>query len=189
MSTGYKIEEKDGVYFLTFQIVGWVDIFTRKIYRDIVLDSLNYCIQSKGLVIYAFVIMSNHIHLLVESKTEDLSGTIRDFKKFTSKKFIEIIESGGESRERWMLDIFRKATLKHNRNKNYQVWTHDNHAELIYTEKFIDQKLDYIHDNPVRSGFVVHPEDYVYSSAVNYVGGLGVLDVEVIYQRWKTYTK
>ncbi len=86
MSTGYKIDEKDGIYFLTFQIVEWIDIFTRKIYRDLIIESLDYCIQSKGLVIYAFVIMLNHIHLLVESKTEDLSGTIRDFKKYTSKK-------------------------------------------------------------------------------------------------------
>jgi len=188
MSTGYKIDEKDGIYFLTFQIVEWVDIFTRKIYRDLVLESLNYCMNSKGLVIYAFVIMSNHIHLLAESKTEDLSGTIRDFKKFTSKKIIEIIESGGESRERWMLSIFKKATLKHSHNKNYQVWTRENHAELIYSEKFIDQKLDYIHENPVRSGWVVRPEDYVYSSASNYIDGSGVLNVEVMYQRWKTYT-
>ena len=187
MSIGYKIDEKDGIYFLTFQIVEWVDIFTRKIYRDLVLESLNYCIQSKGLVIYAFVIMSNHIHLPVESQTEDLSGTIRDFKKFTSKKIIEIIESGGESREQWMLDIFRKATLKHNHNKNYQVWTRENHAELIYSTKFIDQKLDYIHENPVRAGWVIRPEDYVYSSASNYIDGNGVLDVELMYRRWKTY--
>ncbi len=88
-------------------------------------------------MIYAFVIMSNHIHLLVESQTEDLSGTIRDFKKFTSKKIIEIIESGGESREQWMLDIFRKATLKHNHNKNYQVWTRENQRVGLFARKIM----------------------------------------------------
>ena len=145
--------------------------------------------KHKGLVIYAFVIMSNHVHLLTESKTEDLSGTIRDFKKYTSKKFIEVIESGGESRAKWMLELFKKAALTHNHNKNYQIWTRDNHAELIYTEKFIDQKLDYIHENPVRVEWVQHPEDYLYSSASNYINDSGVLNVDVLYKRWQTYTK
>ncbi len=189
MSSGYKIEEKEGIYFLTFQVVEWVDIFTRKIYRDLILESLSYCIRSKGLIIYGFVIMSNHVHLLAKSETSDLSGTIRDFKKFTSKKMIEIITSGIESREKWMLDIFRKAASSHSHNKNYQVWTRENHAELIYSEKFIEQKLNYIHENPVRAGWVMHPEEYLYSSASNYINGVGVLNVEILYQRWKTYMK
>ncbi len=186
MSSGYKIEEKDGIYFLTFQIVEWVDIFTRKIYRDLILESLDYCITSKDLKVYGFVIMSNHIHLLAKSEVGDLNGTIRDFKKFTSKKMIEVIISGIESREKWMLDIFRKAASSHSHNKNYQVWTRENHAELIYSEKFIDQKLNYIHENPVRAGWVMHPEDYLYSSAVDYTGGKGLLPIELLYQRWKT---
>ncbi|MEN8122608.1 MAG: hypothetical protein ABFS35_19860 [Bacteroidota bacterium] len=61
MSTGYKISEKEGAYFLTFQIVGWVDIFTRKTYRDIAIESLIYCQKNKGLEVFAYVIMSNHI--------------------------------------------------------------------------------------------------------------------------------
>ncbi len=76
MSTGYKISEKVGAYFLTFQIVGWVDIFTRKVYRDIAIDSLKYCQKNKGLEIFAYVIMSNHIHLFARSSTGDLSGEI-----------------------------------------------------------------------------------------------------------------
>ncbi|GHT49095.1 hypothetical protein AGMMS49982_01790 [Bacteroidia bacterium] len=63
MSTGYKISEQDELHYVTFQIVRWVDLFTRQIYRDIVIDSLRFCQQHKGLEIYAFVIMSNHIHL------------------------------------------------------------------------------------------------------------------------------
>ena len=188
MSAGYKIDEKEGIYFLTFQIVEWVDIFTRKIYKDLIIESLDYCIKSKGLVVYAFVIMPNHIHLLAGSKQDNLSGTIRDFKKYTSNRIINLIKSGGESRENWMLSVFHKATLKHNRNTEYQVWTHENHAELIYSNLFVDQKLDYIHQNPVRAGWVIHAEDYVYSSASNYVENDGVLkNVEIMYQRWKTY--
>jgi putative transposase len=73
MSTGYKIHEKDGVYFLTFQIVGWVDLFTLRDYRDVVIDSFKFCQQNKGLNLFAYVIMSNHIHLLAQSELGDLS--------------------------------------------------------------------------------------------------------------------
>jgi REP element-mobilizing transposase RayT len=97
MSTGYKIAVNDGVYFLTFQIVGWVDIFTRKIYRDIAIESLEYCCENKGLQIFAWVIMSNHIHLLARSGSISLSDTIRDFKNYTSRKFLEYVNSENES--------------------------------------------------------------------------------------------
>ena len=102
MSTGYKITDKDGIYFLTFQIVGWVDIFTRKSYKDIVIDSLKYCQEYKSLEIFAYVIMSNHIHILCRSNTGDLSGTVRDFKNFTSKRFLEIVSSNKESRKDYL---------------------------------------------------------------------------------------
>jgi len=85
MSTGYKIVEQDSLHYITFEIVRWVDIFTRKVYRDIVIDSLRYSQENKGLEIYAFVIMSNHIHLLIRSDIGKLSDTIREFKSFTAK--------------------------------------------------------------------------------------------------------
>ncbi|NJK96187.1 MAG: transposase, partial [Bacteroidales bacterium] len=102
MTTGYKIREGDTAYYLTFQIVGWVDIFTRKIYRDIVIDSFKYCQQNKGLNLYAYVIMSNHIHILGSSQNGDLSGIVRDFKNYTSNRFLENIREGTESRSDWM---------------------------------------------------------------------------------------
>ncbi|MFW6222598.1 MAG: transposase, partial [Bacteroidota bacterium] len=89
MSTGYKIKDQEGVYYLTLQVVQWADIFTQQIYRDIVIDSLKFCKENKGLDIFAFVIMSNHIHLLVKSYTGQLSDTIRDLKRHTSKKIVE----------------------------------------------------------------------------------------------------
>ncbi|MDA3952428.1 MAG: transposase [Bacteroidales bacterium] len=79
MSQGYQIKDQSAAHYVTLQIVQWVDIFSRKIYRDIVIDSLKYCQKEKDLEIYAFVIMSNHIHLLVRSGNENLSGTLRDF--------------------------------------------------------------------------------------------------------------
>ncbi|NOZ33941.1 MAG: transposase [Chlorobi bacterium] len=185
MSTGYKISEKEGIYFLTFQIVGWADIFTRKIYKDIVIDSFKYCQKHKGLEIFAYVIMSNHIHILCRSNIGDLSGTIRDFKIFTSKKFIEILSSNKESRRDWMNMVF-KYHAKYKKGQNYQIWTHENHAEHIFSQKFIEQKINYIHQNPVRSGIVNQAENYNYSSAKNYADEDGLLDVITIDFLWKT---
>ena len=85
-----------------------------------------------------------------------------------------------------MLKVFKIAAAKHKRNSEYQFWTHENHSELIYSNKFIEQKLDYIHNNPVRAGIVSQPEEYIYSSAKNYAGEAGLIDVEIISRRWKT---
>jgi len=177
MSTGYKIEDQQAVYFLTFQVVEWVDVFTRKIYRDMLIDSLRYCQQSKGLEIFAYVIMSNHVHLLVRSDTGRMSDTIREFKSFTARQILDAIEEEPESRKTWMLNLFEFAAKKNKRSEKYQLWTHENHAELVYSNKFIDQKINYIHENPVRAGIVQYPEEYLYSSAGNYIGKSSVLEV------------
>ena len=93
MSTGYTISEQDELHYVTFQIVRWINIFTRKVYRDIVIESLRFCQRNKGLEIYSFVIMSNHIHLLIRSEIGKLSDTIREFKSFTAKKILEAIHA------------------------------------------------------------------------------------------------
>jgi len=181
MSTGYKIDEQSGAYYLTLQIVNWADLFSRQVYRDIVIENLRYCIVNKGLVVYGYVIMSNHLHLLLQSSIGQLSDTIRDFKSYTSKKFIQYIEQNNESRAEWLLKVFKEAAFSHKRNSHYQVWTHENHAVHVYSDKFVTQKLDYIHNNPVRAGLVRQPEDYIYSSACNYAGESVVLpEVEVL---------
>lgn len=177
MSHGCKITEQDGVYFMTFQIVRWVDLFTRQVYRDIVIDSLKYCQQHKGLTTYAYVIMSNHIHIIVQSKTSRLSDTVRDFKSYTAKQIMETVVSERESRRDWILNIFAFEAKKHKRNEFHQIWTHNNHPELIFSNRFLDQKINYIHNNPVKAGIVGRQEDYLYSSARNYSGEKGFLDV------------
>ncbi len=84
MHTGYIIRNQDRPHFITCTVINWIDVFTRKTYCDIVIDSLAYCIKEKGLILYGYVIMSNHIHLIVQSSKGKLSELIRDFKKFTS---------------------------------------------------------------------------------------------------------
>ena len=182
MSTGYKISEQDGLHYVTFQIVRWIDIFTRQVYRDIIIDSLHFCQQRKGLEIYAFVVMSNHIHLLLRSEKAELSNTIKEFKSFTAKKILEAINTEQESRKEWMLNLFEFSAKQHKRNEQYQVWTHENHAETVYGNRFMDTKINYIHENPVRAGIVEKAEDYLYSSARNYAGLDGVLDVILVPQ-------
>ena len=177
MSTGYTIDEQDGLYFVTFQVVKWIDIFTRKIYRNIVIDSLRFCQQNKDLEIYAFVVMSNHIHLLLRSGKPELSNTIKEFKSFTAKQILKAMETESESRREWMLNLFEFSAKQYKRNEKYQLWTHENHAEIIYGNQFMNSKLNYIHENPVRAGIVEKPEDYLYSSARNYSDLEGVLDV------------
>jgi len=185
MSTGYKIADQEGLYFLTFQIVGWVDLFTRKVYKDIVIESFKFCQENKELEIYAYVIMSNHIHLLARSGKGDLSGIIRDFKNYTSNKFLEVIKDKKESRRDWLNLVF-KYHGKFKKNQTYQIWTHKNHAEHIYSQKFIEQKIEYIHNNPVKAGIVIDTEDYLYSSAKNYANIDNVLEIIQADFQWKT---
>ena len=150
-------------------IVDWVDIFTRKNMRDIIINSLRYCIKEKGLNVYAYCIMSNHIHLIVNSNEPfQLKDTIRDFKKFTSKSIITDILNRVESRREWMLSIFKKAGLNDPKNKTYKVWQTGSHALELFSEKFTWEKVNYIHQNPVRAGLVERQEDWLYSSAPNY---------------------
>ena len=181
MGESYTIRDQQAIYFVTFTIVDWVDVFTRKIYKDICIESLDYCRKSKGLKIYGYVIMSNHIHLILQSETQPLSDIIRDFKKFTAKKMLLYIEtSNQESRKEWMLNKFEFNAKKNLRNSKYQVWTHDNHAEELLTTKFIQQKLNYIHQNPIRAGIVQNDFEYLYSSARNYAGLSYELEIDFV---------
>jgi REP element-mobilizing transposase RayT len=181
MSTGYKIVDQEALHYVTFQVVNWVDLFTRQVYRDIVIESLKFCQVNKGLEIYAFVVMSNHIHILLRSSIGKLSDTIREFKSYTAKQILLAIEMEQESRRDWMLNLFEFAAKQHKRNEKYQVWTHENHAELIYSDNFIFQKINYIHENPVRAGIVENPEDYLYSSARDFAGKSCLLDIVKVY--------
>lgn len=175
MKEGYVIRDQSKPHFITVTVVDWIDVFTRKAYKDCIIDSLDYCIEKKGMVVFGYVIMSNHIHMVVQAKNNNLSDLIRDFKKFTARTILNEIQTSPESRREWMLERFKKATETHSRNKNYQFWQYGNHAEEVFTLKFLWSKIDYIHLNPVRAGIVEHAADYLYSSASNYSGNRGVL--------------
>jgi REP element-mobilizing transposase RayT len=172
MAYSYNITDQGAVYFITCTVVNWVDVFTRKDYADIVEDSINFCIQKKGLIVYGYVIMSNHIHLLIQARNNNLSDILRDFKKFTSQRITNAIETNEkESRKRWILWLFKQADNKEAKQISYQFWQPDNHAILCYSLPFTWQKLDYIHNNPVRADIVDKAEVYKRSSAADYYYG------------------
>ncbi len=85
-----------------------------------------------------------------------------------------------------MLNIFKKCAIQHKRNANFQIWTHENHAMEIVTQRFLESKIDYIHNNPVRAGIVTTPENYLYCSAVNYAAEIGLVNVTALTRVWKT---
>ena len=183
MSTKYKFNNPEGLYFLSTAVVYWIDVFSRNRYKEVIIDSLDYCIKNKGLLVYAYVIMSNHIHLMISRRTEGptFSEIVRDFKKFTAMKVIQAIkENPEESRKEWMLWMMEKAAKENSNNTNFQFWQQDNHPVELSGD-WIDQKLEYIHNNPVEARIVREPEHYLYSSAGNYAGTESELKVISVY--------
>ncbi|MCB0633423.1 MAG: transposase [Saprospiraceae bacterium] len=182
--TGYNIVDQYGLYFVTFTIVGWVDVFSRKECKQIIIDALRYCIANKGLVVHAYVIMESHIHLILSATEESqgLSAIIRDFKKHTSKEILKWVRQGGrESRKEWMLIVFKYHAKYNKRNAEYQVWQQDNRPKELYYPRFIMQKIGYIHRNPVVAGIVDEVGAYLHSSARNYQGRADyLLEIQVI---------
>lgn len=164
MSFEYRIKNQQGLYFITCTVHQWIDVFTRKEYVDILLDSLRFCQKEKGLKIYSWVVMTNHIHMIISSDGYDLSNILRDFKKFTSSKIFRAIESNqAESRRRWMTWLLKK-------DDRIWFWEEGYHGEEIISEEFCASKIEYIHMNPVKAGIVEKEEEYLYSSCADFYG-------------------
>jgi len=181
MSEKYKIREKEKAYFLTLTVVNWIDVFTRKNHKLQIVDSLKYCQTNKKLSIFAWCLMSNHLHLIARADGEPtLSEILRDFKKFTAKAIVKQIIEEQESRREWMLKAFEDNGADLKRIKQYKFWQDGNHPQMIENKDFFYQKLNYIHQNPVEEMIVSKPEDYWFSSARNYAELDSLLDIIVI---------
>jgi putative transposase len=181
MSRKYKFRDPGSLYFVTFAVVHWIDVFTRSEYKDTLLDVFRYCQKNKGLEIYAYCIMSNHVHLIIGSNQEPLAAIIRDLKGVSSKRLIkQIQEHPGESRKEWMLDLMAKAGEKNSNNTKFQFWLQHNKPIELNNNAIMDQKLAYIHNNPVVAGFTHRQEAWLYSSARDYHGEKGLLDIQFI---------
>ena len=177
MSRKYKFHNPEGVYFISFAVVYWLDVFIRNEYRDILLESWQYCMKEKGLNVNAWCIMTSHVHLIIESKIGKPEVTVGQMKKYTSQALRKAIkEHPQESRREWLLWMMERAGSKSSNSRGFQFWQHHNQPIELYTPKVIAQKLEYLHNNPVAAGFVDAPEDYLYSSARDYCGKLGLLE-------------
>ncbi len=180
MGFHYKITEGK-IHFVTLTVVDWVDVFTRKNHKIAITDSLKYCQENKGLEIYAWCLMSNHLHMIISAKEGmKLSDILRDLKKFTSKKIVEQIQEEPESRRKWLLDRFEFAGRYNPKIKDYKFWQDGNHPIELFSHEFVKQKLNYIHNNPVEEMFVSEPHEYLFSSARNYAELTGMIDVLLI---------
>lgn len=181
MSRNYKFHDQQHLYFVTFTVVRWIDVFTRTAYKEILVDSLKYCIENKGLLLYAWVIMSNHVHLIIGTKDKPMQDILRDIKRHTSKSITKAIsENVQESRRDWMLWFFEREGRQNPNNEQYQFWQQGNHPVELFTHEVIHQKLTYLHSNPVKAGWVDEPQHYLYSSARDYAGGKGLIDISLI---------
>jgi putative transposase len=164
MGFAYNIKDQGATHFLTFTVHQWADVFTRQQYVDLYLDSLEYCQQEKGLLVYGWVVMTNHVHLIARATNDNLSDIIRDHKKYTAKKiYAAIAANERESRREWLTRVLYYQD-------HIWFWEEGYHGEEIYSQNFFLIKLNYMHQNPVRAGIVLSPEHYMNSSAGDYYG-------------------
>jgi len=180
MSNNYAIKEQSEVYYVTFTVVDWLDVFIKKRYFDIIVESLKYCRENKGLNVHAYVIMTNHFHAILSSKQNTLAVTVRDFKSFTAKAMIRALQNDNSTREAWILKRLMANAGKNQRDYKHQFWMSRNHAKIYLYPKFTLQKLNYIHDNPVRAGYVLKQEHWIYSSASNYLNNEGIMEIDLL---------
>jgi len=165
MRSRYRINAPEAAHFITSTIVEWLPIFSSTGYCDILVDSLRFCRERKGLKLHAWVILPTHFHAIVAAP--DLSSTIADFKKYTARRLLERLE---EKQCAWLLNQLSYYRAAH-KQTTHQVWQEGFHPEAIVTDEMMLQKLDYLHTNPVRAGFVASPEHWRYSSAHSWLPG------------------
>ena len=179
MSRKYKFYNKEGLYFVSFATVYWIDVFVRQIYCDIFVESLNYCKKNLGLELYCWCIMPSHVHLIFSAKNNNPAILLGRIKEHTSKEIVRaIIENSQESRKDWLLWMFKRAASKSSNVKGYQFWQHHNKPIELWSTPVIEQKADYLHENPVVAGYVNEAWHWKYSSAIDYSGGKGLIDLE-----------
>jgi len=134
----YKTGDDEQAHFITFSVVEWIDALTRNEYKDIITESLAYCIKEKGLRLHAWIIMPNHVHLIMSARRGFMiSHILRDLKKFTSKQIYNaILANPKKSRKEWLICMFKRAGKRNSNNRDFQFWQQDNHPiELSNVER------------------------------------------------------
>ncbi len=168
----YKIFETQHPYFLTLTINNWIPVFTRPITTDIIFDSLEYRQKQGDFTVYAYVILENHIHLIAQSS--HLNREIAAFKSYTARQIIDTLKTQHSNHVLKQLAFHKKA---HKRDREYQLWEEGSHPKQIQNREMMEQKVNYIHHNPVKRGYIDKAEHWRYSSARNYLGIKGLVKV------------
>ena len=161
----YRISSETDFYYSTCTITAWLPVFQDERYFQVIIESLKYCQQFKGLYLLGYVIMPTHLHLITSnSEKTSLSDIMRDFRHYTSSHIRKLLES---DQRHGFLKIMQKAASILP-GQTVKVWKDDFHPVTLFSEKWFYQKLEYLHENPVRKGFVEYAEHWKYSSARNW---------------------
>ena len=168
----YKITDAQAPHFLTATVNNWLPLFTRPETVKILLDSWRFLQRESGFTLYGYVILENHLHMVAASS--DLGRDIQRFKSWTAREILLLLQ---KQRSQRMLELLALFKRRHKTESTYQVWEEGSHPQLIESEEVMRQKLDYIHQNPVKRGYVELPEHWRYSSARDYHGLKGLIEV------------
>jgi putative transposase len=167
----YHFTDVTQPHFMTCTVLHWIPVFTRPEAVEILLDSLRH-LSKDGLRLYAYVILENHMHILAQS--DDLRVDMQRFKSYTSKQTLAFLSENSVSKILDQLAFYKKA---HKGDRLYQFWQEGVHPELVQGDQMMRQKIEYIHNNPVARGYVDQPEHWRYSSARNYAGRDGLIEI------------
>ncbi len=168
----YKIYEEIYPYFFTSSILREYPLFSVPEVAQIILEGFVFLQNKREVNLYGYVIMENHIHFLASA--DQLSDKIRLFKSFAARKSIEYLKTNGSTR---ILRFFKEHKEHKNTRSIYQVWEDGFHPKQIINDQMMIQKLEYMHMNPVKRGYVDKVEDWRYSSARNYLGMKALIPV------------
>ena len=178
MSRKYKFHDNDKLYFISFAVVNWIDVFIRDEYKETIIESWKYCQQNKGLQIYGWCIITSHVHMIIGTTGKKLDEIVGEMKSYTSTQFKKIIKDHPqESRKEWMIWMMERAGKKNSNNSDWQFWQQHNKPLEIKDQEMFDKILEYIHMNPVVAGFVSKPEDWRYSSARDFCNLKGLIEL------------
>lgn len=173
MRSRYRVSIENGIYFVTSTLVWWIPIFTSRTYFDILIEAFRFSQKEKGLQIYAFVILDNHLHAALSHPK--LSQVLQSIKSYSAKIILNQLQKDDK---RWAINIFAYQKKHHKTASTHQVWQEGFHPQLIKDEEMLIEKIDYIHYNPVKRGLVAKPEHWIYSSASHYAGKNCVLKID-----------
>jgi REP element-mobilizing transposase RayT len=169
----YVIQEPDKPHFLTCTVVEWLPVFTRPDSVQILLDSWVYQRAQSGLRLFGYVILENHLHFVAQAPR--LDKCLSNFKSFTAARLIDLLK---QHKAEQLLARLRLAKLAHKNDREHQFWQEGSHAEMVFNEPVMREKLEYIHQNPVKRGYVDQPEHWRYSSARHYLGQSGLIEID-----------